>query len=163
MPRVSSGRAYGSNLQTQSPSRRGEPVSMELPADGGPKLPQRTRSPIIGDLRLDVPERPPSAGGPVEGADVDAAVSIILELNLHHPGRLHAVTARFRELWRTFQEGLEGGQRPPRSVRITAKLYQCVLSRRLLAQLVDLDRADRSRPPVIFRAWPDYTMFAHVD
>ncbi|MCE3555565.1 S8 family peptidase [Pseudonocardia sp. RS11V-5] len=49
---------------------------------------------------------------------------------------------------------------------ITPKLYQCVLSRMVLRDLVEEDMrlADGSgRPPTIFRVWPDYTLDAQID
>ena len=45
-------------------------------------------------------------------------------------------------------------------------LYQCVLSRVAVRDMVEEDRQAAqagNRPPVIYRVWPDYTLYPHID
>ncbi|TDV54844.1 S8 family peptidase [Actinophytocola oryzae] len=139
---------------------------MSYEAEGG------YRSPIIGDLTLP----PPGASTP----DPDARVAMLVELNVLFPGGLGAVREAFYATWREFSDrnGLapsapavtEGPTQPPVPANlelIAPKLYQCVLTRRQLRELVDDDqrlaRANERRPPTIFRVWPDYTLEPQID
>jgi subtilisin family serine protease len=49
---------------------------------------------------------------------------------------------------------------------VTSKLYQCVLTRRQLRELMAQDRrsaAELRRPLIIFKAWPDYLLHPQID
>ena len=138
---------------------------------------RRYRSPIVGDLRLP----PPGAGPGAEGEPVDPGelVPMLVELNVRYPGGLLAVQAAFHALWERYADQAGGvwpegdpavaaGQpsMPQGLAFVAPKLYQCVLSRRLLRELVDADQQladDSGRPPTIFRVWPDYTLEAQID
>ncbi len=144
-----------------------------------------TKSCIVGDLQVGAEgtaaygpgvdrglDPGAGAGGRsrVAAPDPDEPVDVVLELNMAFPGGLAAVTAAFEELWKQFREEFRHAARPRgapqarlRRERISHKLYQCVLTRRGLAQLVAADRAAHDPHPVIFRAWPDYTMYAQID
>lgn len=55
---------------------------------------------------------------------------------------------------------------PPKLALVSPKLYQCVLSRATVRQMVDNDHRqarDAGWPPVIFRVWPDYTLHPQID
>jgi subtilisin family serine protease len=136
-----------------------------------------SRSPIIGDLNL-----PPedTAGGAGPGSvDPDEKVPALIELNVTYPGGLVAVRQAFYSLWeREFMERAGGSwpEQPPPGVDqppvpdrlqyITAKLYQCVLSRADLRDMVDQDQQSAistGLPPVIFRVWPDYPLEPQID
>jgi subtilisin family serine protease len=141
------------------------------------------RSPIIGDLHVHC--APDEANAPV---------GVLIELNTLYPGDLREVEREFLATWRDFQrperwqpdggrpEGgqPEGGQPdggrpeggrpegagnlPPGVERVTGRVFQVVLSRRRLGELVAFDRDPaRGRPPTIFKAWPDYLLHAHID
>src|SRR4051794_18244493 len=104
---------------------------------------------------------------------------MLLELDAMHPGGRVEGTRAFFARWRAFTAaagasagaGASGGARargrrdpdavPPGLTYVTARLYQAVLTKQ---QLRDLIAADRRRPPpTIFKAWPDYPMTAHID
>jgi subtilisin family serine protease len=104
---------------------------------------------------------------------------MLIELNVRYPGGLLVVREAFFALWANFADRA-GGAWPdrdrvldaalptmPRGLAFVApKLYQCVLSRLVLHDLVDADLrlADETgRPPTIFRVWPDYTLEAQID
>ena len=147
--------------------------------------PNRRKSPIVGDLRLDTPPTEPPAksqGGPpketlggqtrprsrtrAKPKVADLPVAILIELNLRFPGGLPAVTAAFFATWCDLTGGVLPESGPPEGVRlVSAKLYQVVLSRARLADLVEFDREEqeRGRPPTIFKAWPDYVLEPHID
>jgi subtilisin family serine protease len=121
------------------------------------------RSPIVGDLRL--------AG---EAATDDAPVPVVLELNALFPGSLTMLTNAFFETWTEFRGGPAagpddvpaepGGGVPAGLEYVTSRMYQAVLTRSELAQLMAFDRSpERNRQQTIFKAWPDYVMRAHID
>jgi subtilisin family serine protease len=134
------------------------------------------RSRIVGDLSL------PPDGTAEEGAaqvDPQQRVPMLIELNVRYPGGLSAVTEAFYELWEHYAD-VAGGSWPeeftsaspvqppvPDGLALIApKLYQCVLSRADLRDMLDRDRqrADRAhRPPIIFRVWPDYPLHPQID
>ncbi len=132
------------------------------------------RSPIVGDLRL-----PPSGSGEVSEVDPDQRVPMLVELNVAFPGGLGAVREAFYALWEGFAAEAGGWwpeemtsttpvQPPvPAGLALVApKLYQCVLSRSVVRRLVEQDRLDasrESRPPVVFRVWPDYEIHPQID
>ena len=118
------------------------------------------RSVAVGDLAGDV--------GPL-----DPAQPVLLELDAMHPGGRVEGTRAFFARWRAFTGaagalGRRAGPDPPRPGRrpagadlLTSRLYQAVLTRQQLHDLIADDR--REPPPTIFKAWPDYTMTAHID
>jgi subtilisin family serine protease len=118
------------------------------------------RSVAVGDLAGDV--------GPL-----DRAQPVLLELDAMHPGGRVEGTRAFFARWRAFTGavGGSGGVRgrtrrdpdavPPGLTYVTSRLYQAVLTRQQLHDLIADDR--REPPPTIFKAWPDYTMTAHID
>lgn len=134
----------------------------------------RYRSPIVGDLNL-----PPGSGGDRLGEDRDPheRLPMIVELNVLYPGGLGAVRDAFYYLWSRFAEQA-GGWHPPRDPRSTTepeippglalvapKLYQCVISRQTLRDMVELDQqlAENDGAPTIFRVWPDYQLDQQID
>ncbi len=134
---------------------------------------ERFRFPIVGDLNL------PPEGTPGQGTvDPDHRVAMLVELNVLYPGGLGAVRDAFYKVWEPFA-GLADARpnepTPPSSTQppvpaglelIASKLYQCVLSRRQLLDMVDRDQrlaVASKRPPAIFRVWPDYTLEAQID
>jgi len=137
---------------------------------------RRYRSAIVGDLHLP----PPGTGGKDDpSADPVAPMSMLIELNVLYPGGLLAVRQAFHALWEDYADRA-GGSWPdrdpvldvglpstPRGLAFVApKLYQCVLSRLLLRDLVDADvrlAVESGRPPTIFRVWPDYILEAQID
>jgi subtilisin family serine protease len=104
---------------------------------------------------------------------------MIVELNVLYPGGLESVRDAFYTLWRQatieFEVEVRHRNRSPTSTLpevpdglelIGAKLYHCILTRRQLAGMVDMDewRAGmRSAPTVIFRVWPDYLLDPQID
>jgi subtilisin family serine protease len=55
---------------------------------------------------------------------------------------------------------------PPLLAVVAPGLYQCVLSRATVHDMVEQDRRSAlqaSQPTVIFRVWPDYTLYPHID
>jgi subtilisin family serine protease len=136
----------------------------------------RFRSRIIGDLHL------PPDGTAGEGAaqvDPQQRVPMLIELNVRYPGGLLAVTEAFYDLWEHYAD-VAGGSWPeeltsaspvqppvpPGLAPIAPKLYQCVLSRADLRDMMDRDRqlSDQNhRPPIIFRVWPDYPLHPQID
>jgi subtilisin family serine protease len=130
----------------------------------------------VGDLNLPPDGTAEQDRGPV---DPDRQVPMVIELNLLYPGGLLAVREDFYDLWENYAAGAGGSwpeelvaaspvQPPiPRGLALIApKLYQCVLSRANLRDMVRTDRqiADRSgRPPIIFRVWPDYPLHPQID
>ena len=128
------------------------------------ELEGRYRSPIVGNLKL-----PPEGVAEDEdgrGIDPDEQVPILLELNVTYPGGLRAVREALYFIWGEFEDRAGGSwedpvpdpSRPARSpglMFIAPKLYQCVLSRRDLHELVTRDQQvarETGRPPAIFRA-----------
>ena len=134
------------------------------------------RSVIVGDLKL-----PPegTAGGDAAGINPDEKVPMLIELNLRYPGGLAAVRQAFYQLWENFVDRAGGSWPaepelagpvqpavPPRLALVAPKLYQCVLSRATVHDMVEQDRRSArqaSQPTVIFRVWPDYTLYPHID
>jgi subtilisin family serine protease len=121
------------------------------------------RSSIVGDLNL-----PPEGSGNSHHIVPDKRISMVVELNVRYPGGLDAVRRAFYDLWRRFAAAdlvpSDSPTRPPVPdglELIAPKLYQCVLSRRELRDLVDADQA--GHPPTIFRVWPDYTLTPQID
>jgi subtilisin family serine protease len=143
---------------------------MSYEAQGG------SRSPVVGDLNMP-PERSEKTSHLEElgksGPDPDARVAMLVELNVLFPGGLGAVREAFYGLWREFthrngitENGVsESIVQPPVPAGlslIAPKLYQCVLTRRQLRDLVNEDQ--RTGPPnTIFRVWPDYTLEPQID
>ena len=134
------------------------------------------RSVIVGDLKL-----PPGGGAGEEAAQVDPTeqVPMLIELNVLYPGGLAAVRQAFYDLWGNYA-GRAGGSwpaqfLPPDPVQppvplglalVAPKLYQCVLSRADVQEMVAQDRRyarQSGRPAVIFRVWPDYTLRPQID
>lgn len=120
------------------------------------------RSPIVGDLNLS------------DGVDPDRRVAMLVELNVLFPGGLGAVRRAFYRVWAddtdlTHLPVSESATQPPvpEGLQLIApKLYQCVLSRGELWELVQRDRrqaAENDRPTTIFRVWPDYTLEPQID
>jgi subtilisin family serine protease len=134
----------------------------------------RYRSPIVGDLNV-TPDNPDEAVG--QDREPNERVPMIVELNVLYPGGLGAVRDAFYDLWSRF-EGEAGGWHPTREAGSTTepeippglalvapKLYQCVISRQTLRDMVDQDqeRAGRGGAPTIFRVWPDYPLDQQID
>ncbi|RZI53802.1 MAG: subtilase family serine proteinase [Pseudonocardia sp.] len=132
------------------------------------------RSPIVGDLKLP-PEGPHSAK--TRAAHEDEKVPILIEINVTYPGGLRAARRALEILWREFEDRAGGHWEDPVPILldpplpqglmfISLKLYQCVLSRPDLHDLVTRDQElarQNNRPPVIFRAWPDYPLDPQID
>jgi len=134
------------------------------------------RSVIVGNLKL-----PPAGAAAPQGAQVDPGeqVPMLVELNLRYPGGLAAVREAFYQLWASYASRAGGSWpaepapgspvQPPVPAGlalISAKLYQCVLSRADANDMVDQDRRSArgsGRPPAIFRIWPDYTLEPQID
>jgi subtilisin family serine protease len=134
------------------------------------------RSIIVGDLKL-----PPGGGAGGEAAQVDPAeqVPMLIELNVLYPGGLAAVRQAFYDLWGNYADRA-GGSWPAQSVPpdpvqppvppglalVAPKLYQCVMSRADVQEMVVRDRESaraRGGPAIIFRVWPDYTLHPQID
>ncbi|MBL1086596.1 S8 family peptidase [Streptomyces actinomycinicus] len=134
------------------------------------------RSPIVGDLNL-----PPDGTADTGTTTVDPQqrVPMLIELNVLYPGGLLAVREAFYGLWERYS-AMAGGQWPeeftsaspvqppvPHGLALIApKLYQCVLSRAVLRDMVERDRhlgEHSHRPPTIFRVWPDYPLHPQID
>ena len=134
------------------------------------------RSVIVGDLKL-----PPGDGAGEEAAQVNPAeqVPMLIELNVLYPGGLAAVRQAFYDLWGNYA-GRAGGSwptepSPPDPVQppvpaglalVAPKLYQCVMSRADVQEMVTQDRQSarqNERPAIIFRVWPDYTLHPQID
>jgi hypothetical protein len=137
----------------------------------------RYRSPIVGDLNLPPEGTARDAGS--GSVDPNAMVPALIELNVRYPGGLVAVRTEFYALWEHEFVQRAGGswpEQPPPGVDqppvpeglqyITPKLYQCVLSRADLREMVEQDQQSASStglPPVIFRVWPDYPLDPQID
>jgi subtilisin family serine protease len=133
------------------------------------------QSPIVGDLKL-----PPKDAVGQETAEVDPneRIPMLIELNVLYPGGLAAVRQAFYDLWGGYAKRA-GGSWPPEATAspvqppipqglalVAPKLYQCVLSRADAQDMVDQDlrlARQNARPPVIFRVWPDYTLYPQID
>ncbi|MDQ2707275.1 MAG: hypothetical protein M3Z25_06395 [Actinomycetota bacterium] len=104
---------------------------------------------------------------------------MLIELNLRYPGGLVAVRESFYELWSRYaaeaggswpdEPAVLGSEQPPVPAGlafVAPKLYQCVLSRSVVGDMVEHDQRlanDGGRPPTIFRVWPDYTLEPQID
>jgi subtilisin family serine protease len=134
------------------------------------------RSVLVGDLK---PPPAGTAGAGADQADPDEQIPLLIELNALYPGGLAAVREAFYALWGRYADRA-GGYWPAEPLSVSAvqppvpgklalvapKLYQCVLSRADIREMVADDRRSArqgERPPVIFRAWPDYTIFPQID
>ena len=132
------------------------------------------RSPIVGGLQLS----PAVQGdGTATAPDPQAPVAMLVELNAKYPGGLLAATGVFYHLWDDYaaQAGgswpaeanaIAGGQVPGGLAIVAPGLYQCVLSRTAVQDMVRQDRGaaqQTRRPPAIFRVWPDYTLYPPID
>ncbi|MEU5340464.1 S8 family peptidase [Streptomyces sp. NPDC020766] len=142
-----------------------------------------SRSPIVGDLNMP----PDGASEKWNGAadkgtaslESQQRVPMLIELNVLYPGGLLAVREAFYEIWQHYVT-MAGGRWPeaftsespvqppvPQGLALIApKLYQCVLSRAVVRELVAEDRyrAEHSHlPPTIFRVWPDYQLTPQID
>lgn len=138
------------------------------------ELEGRFRSPIVGDLKLP-PEEQHSAE--TLAAQESEKVPILIEINVTYPGGLRAARSALEVLWREFAHRAGIGWDDPVPILldpplprglmfISLKLYQCVLSRPDLHEMVNRDQElarQNDRPPVIFRAWPDYTLDPQID
>jgi subtilisin family serine protease len=138
--------------------------------------PQRRRSPIVGDLQL-----PPedAVGDGLASVDPREQVPMLIELNVRYPGGLVAVREAFYQLWSHYAADAGGwwpaateavGSEQPTTLPglafVAPKLYQCVLSRSVVRDMVEHDqRLARvsGQPPTIFRVWPDYTLDPQID
>jgi subtilisin family serine protease len=135
----------------------------------------RYRSPIVGDLRL--PPDDAVRAETVSSVDPDEKVPMLIELNVRYPGGLLAVREAFSELWSQYA-ARAGGSWPteqaagpeqqliPGLAFVAPKLYQCVLSRWDLRDLVEDDQqraAHNGVPPTVFRVWPDYEIEPQID
>ena len=134
------------------------------------------RSAIVGGLRLSPPKQ---EGESAAAPDPQERVPMLIELNAKYPGGLVAVTGMFYRLWSDYAAQAGGswpaeanslsaaGQPVPPGLAIVAQgLYQCVLSRATVHDMVTQDRRSAqqaSRPMIIFRVWPDYTLYPHID
>ena len=84
-------------------------------------------------------------------------------------GGLERVTHEFLDLWteNAAAATLAAGPTttpPPVPVRVNDRLYQCAVTPTLLRGLIAADRRLRTeRPPVIFKVWPDYTLYPQID
>ncbi|MEV6495030.1 S8 family peptidase, partial [Actinoplanes sp. NPDC051633] len=95
------------------------------------------------------------------------------------PGGLSEVRQALYDLWGPYARHA-GGSRPGEATSagvvqppvpaglalIAPKLYQCVLSRRTLHDMVRRDAGlarELGRPPIIFRVWPDYELRPQID
>jgi subtilisin family serine protease len=135
-----------------------------------------SRSPIVGGLRLSPAGRDDDTA---TAPDPLAQVPMLIELNARYPGGLVAVTRVFYRLWGDYESQAggnwpaeanavsPGGQPVPSGLAVVAVgLYQCVLSRAAAADLVEQDRRSAQqagKQPVIFRVWPDYPLYPHID
>ena len=55
---------------------------------------------------------------------------------------------------------------PPGLALVAPKLYQCVISRQQLREMVEQDQEqarESNRPAAIFRVWPDYQLEQQID
>jgi len=105
----------------------------------------------------------------------DEPTAMLLELNVLFPGGLRAVQREFFALWTSEPQRWTDAPPPPADADadvprglavVTAKLYQCVLTRRLLHGLMTQDRrsaTEHRRPLIIFKAWPDYPLHPQID
>ena len=123
----------------------------------------RYRSAIVGDLYA-----PGGAGESVGAADgIEEPIDVLIELNVFYPGNVGDVTDEFLSLWSSAGPAADngGGSAPvPVPVRVSDRLYQAVISRPALRALVTADHdPDAGRPPVIFKVWPDYTLYPQID
>lgn len=136
----------------------------------------QVKSAIVGNLKLPPPgEQEERADAP----DPNQKVPMLIELNARYPGGLAAVSAAFNALWNHYREQA-GGRWPPAArygspvlptvaeqlAVVAPNLYQCVLSRATVQDMVEEDRQAARRgnlPPVIFRVWPDYTLYPQID
>ena len=135
---------------------------------------RRYKSRIVGDLRL-----PPDDAVEEEASRVepDEKVPMLIELNVRYPGGLLAVREAFYALWSRYAPRAGGSwpaeqaagpeqQLIPGLAFVAPKLYQCVLSRQDVHDLVEDDRrsaADNGLPPTVFRVWPDYQIDPQID
>jgi subtilisin family serine protease len=133
-------------------------------------------SSIVGDLQLPPHGEEEAAGAP----DSHKKVPVLIELNARYPGGLATVRKDFYDLWNRYVDQA-GGRWPatqtadsyvvqpyvPEKLAIVAPtLYQCVLSRVTVRDMVEEDRQAAlagNRPPAIYRVWPDYTLYPHID
>src|SRR3954447_6012563 len=135
---------------------------------------RRTTSPLIGDLHL--------APGTDDRELLEERVPALVELNVMFPGGLKSVATRFCfVVWEQdypqwahepppAEDGTHESDIEPRVPaglrRVTPKLYQCVLTRPQLHELVDWDRRtaeENGTPPTIFKVWPDYELQPQID
>lgn len=105
---------------------------------------------------------------PAQDVDPDAPMTVVAELNLRYPLGVEAAVVAFGQLWhRVLDESNERHDPavpvPLRRTRISAALYQCVLTPRILDDLLEADRATEGHASVLFRVWPDYVMYPQID
>ncbi|GHG52778.1 hypothetical protein GCM10012320_23200 [Sinomonas cellulolyticus] len=123
---------------------------------------QGAKSRTVGDLAA-----PPSGARGLDGPDPDEPIDVVVELNARFPGPATAAHDAFEALWHRFMEQAAPEGAVPevlfQKTRISRKLYQCVLTRATLALLLDLDGPGPTGERIIFRAWPDYELYPHID
>jgi len=136
---------------------------------------KHVRSPLVGDIRV----APPGAEPPGEAlaGRQQEQIPMLIELNALFPGGLATVREKFFGLWDRYQhaaggswpEGAAAGGLspvPPGLAFVAPGLYQCVLSRATVQDMVNEDlRSARAsaQPAIIFRVWPDYTLHPQID
>lgn len=102
---------------------------------------------------------------------------MLIELNARYPGGMAAVTGTFYHRWENYAgqavgtwpaeaNAAAGGHVPDGLAIVAPGLYQCVLSRAAVHDMVQEDRQaakQAGRPAAIYRVWPDYTLYPHID
>jgi subtilisin family serine protease len=126
---------------------------------------------FIGDS-----SRPTTEERDAGGEGESEPLALIVELNVRYPGGLVAATSVFfDEVWRNYP--LWAGHSPPPSptleegvptglARVSAKLYQCFLTRLECRAMLAWDQQRAGADPdrqVIFKVWPDYTLYPQID
>src|SRR5438034_766947 len=104
----------------------------------------------------------------VIGAVREGSSAYIIELNVMHRGGLPAATVAFFDLWRAARDlpAVPDGGTPDGLEAITAKLYQAVLTKDLVDDLLARDRVaaeEKATLLSIFKIWPDYTLHPQID
>ncbi|GAB3268727.1 S8 family peptidase [Sinomonas notoginsengisoli] len=123
---------------------------------------QEAKSRIVGNLTV-----PPSGARGLDSPDPDEPIDVVIELDARRPGPATATHEAFEALWHQFMEQAAPDGAVPKvlfqKTKISRKLYQCVLTRATLSLLMDLDVPGPAGARIIFRAWPDYELYPHID